>query len=78
MPAELTDELKYDLSPISMVSAAANPGTPIAVIDFSPEEIGLAANNGFIPVTLGPNRLRTETAGIVACSTAFLCNEVMG
>jgi len=44
VPAELTDELKYDLSPISMVSAAANPGTPIAVIDFSPEEIVLGEN----------------------------------
>lgn len=62
---------------------AVIPGSDVTVLigpegDFSPDEIGLAANNGFIPVTLGPNRLRTETAGIVACSTAFLCNEVMG
>lgn len=35
--------------------------------DFSPLEIELATNHGFIPVSLGNNRLRTETAGIVAC-----------
>jgi 16S rRNA (uracil1498-N3)-methyltransferase len=36
--------------------------------DFTPEEIRLAKNNDFIPVSLGANRLRTETAGIVACA----------
>ncbi len=35
--------------------------------DFSPQEISLAETAGFIPVSLGSNRLRTETAGIVAC-----------
>ncbi|MBN1183329.1 MAG: 16S rRNA (uracil(1498)-N(3))-methyltransferase [Bacteroidales bacterium] len=35
--------------------------------DFTPEEVQLAVANGFIPVSLGNNRLRTETAGIVAC-----------
>lgn len=35
--------------------------------DFSPDEIDLAVKNSFLPVTLGNNRLRTETAGIVAC-----------
>lgn len=35
--------------------------------DFSQEEIDLAFNNGFIPVSLGKSRLRTETAGVVAC-----------
>jgi 16S rRNA (uracil1498-N3)-methyltransferase len=43
--------------------------------DFSPEEIKLASDNNFIPVTLGPNRLRTETAGVVACHTVTLLNE---
>jgi len=36
--------------------------------DFSPNEIELALNNSFTPVSLGDNRLRTETAGIVACT----------
>lgn len=34
--------------------------------DFSPEEIEMALNNNYQPVSLGKNRLRTETAGIVA------------
>lgn len=34
--------------------------------DFTHEEIMLAKQNGFIPVTLGQTRLRTETAGITA------------
>lgn len=36
--------------------------------DFTPEETDLAFQKGFQPVTLGENRLRTETAGIVACT----------
>jgi 16S rRNA (uracil1498-N3)-methyltransferase len=36
--------------------------------DFSPEEITLAQENGCVPITLGAARLRTETAGIFACS----------
>jgi 16S rRNA (uracil1498-N3)-methyltransferase len=44
--------------------------------DFSPEEIKLAINHQFVPVTLGSNRLRTETAGIVACHTVNLLNEM--
>ena len=40
--------------------------------DFSPEEIILAKKNQFIPISLGESRLRTETAGIVACHTINL------
>lgn len=36
--------------------------------DFTPEEIVLAKQQGFTPVTLGSTRLRTETAGIVAAA----------
>lgn len=36
--------------------------------DFSPEEIGKCLAQGAIPVTLGPNRLRTETAAVYACT----------
>jgi len=35
--------------------------------DFSPEEVELSVINNIIPVSLGTSRLRTETAGIVAC-----------
>lgn len=36
--------------------------------DFTPEEIDAAAAAGFIEVDLGPNRLRTETAGVYCAS----------
>lgn len=34
--------------------------------DFTPEEINAATERGFIPVSLGNTRLRTETAGVAA------------
>ena len=34
--------------------------------DFSPEEVAMAREAGFVPVTLGESRLRTETAGLMA------------
>jgi 16S rRNA (uracil1498-N3)-methyltransferase len=43
--------------------------------DFSKQEVDLAIINGFEPVSLGNSRLRTETAGIVACHTINLINE---
>lgn len=43
--------------------------------DFTSEEIDLALKNNFIPVSLGKSRLRTETAGLIACHTLNLINE---
>lgn len=43
--------------------------------DFSPDEVKLAIDNGFEPITFGKSRLRTETAGVVACTTFNLLNE---
>lgn len=40
--------------------------------DFSPEELSRAVDNNFTPLSLGNYRLRTETAGIVACSAVSL------
>lgn len=56
------------------------PGNKILLLigpegDFDPSEIKFALGNGFMPVSLGDSRLRTETAGIVACQTVFLVNE---
>ena len=42
--------------------------------DFSPEEVNTAIKNGYQPVSLGDSRLRTETAGVVACCTVAFCN----
>lgn len=43
--------------------------------DFSTDEIKNALAHNFKPISLGENRLRTETAGIVACHTIQLLNE---
>ena len=53
---------------------AYKPGSNALILigpegDFSPEEVQLALAEGFIPVTLGESRLRTETAAMAA--TAF-------
>jgi 16S rRNA (uracil1498-N3)-methyltransferase len=43
--------------------------------DFSPDEVELAKKNGYSDVHLGRSRLRTETAGIVACHTVNLLKD---
>jgi 16S rRNA (uracil1498-N3)-methyltransferase len=40
--------------------------------DFSKDEIEASLARGFKPVSLGPNRLRTETAAVAACHSAIL------
>ena len=40
--------------------------------DFSPEEAKLAVENGYIPIHLGPSRLRTETAAVTAAEAVYL------
>lgn len=43
--------------------------------DFSDEELKAALDRDFRKVGLGPSRLRTETAALVACHTLNLVNE---
>jgi 16S rRNA (uracil1498-N3)-methyltransferase len=43
--------------------------------DFSPEEVEKALSNYFSPISLGNSRLRTETAGIIACATVQFINQ---
>lgn len=43
--------------------------------DFSKKEMNKAFLHGFEPVSLGPSRLRTETAAIVACHIINIANE---
>ena len=45
--------------------------------DFSAQEIQIAEEKGLKPITFGESRLRTETAGIVACNTVSLLNEIL-
>ena len=44
--------------------------------DFSPEEVQAALASGFIPVTLGESRLRTETAAVMACATIHTLDQL--
>lgn len=42
--------------------------------DFRADELELAISNGFLKASLGPTRLRTETAALTACQTLNLIN----
>lgn len=44
--------------------------------DFSPAEVELALAHGFRPISLGDNRLRTETAALFAASTVHVINQL--
>lgn len=44
--------------------------------DFSQDEVELALSEQFQAVSLGNSRLRTETAGVVACHTVVLINDL--
>lgn len=57
------------------------PGSDVLVMigpegDFSEKEVAMALEAGFVPVSLGESRLRTETAGVVACHTIQLINQL--
>ncbi len=61
-----------DGEPRQYISEIAKPGQQYLILigpegDFSPNEIQLALQNDFKPLTLGNTRLRTETAGLAAC-----------
>lgn len=61
------------------ISDAFAPAEDILILtgpegDFTPEEIRKAINEGYVPVHMGPARLRTETAGIAACCSVYLAN----
>ena len=62
------------------LASAIQPGKKVLIMigpegDFSEQEVETAIQLGFQPVGLGRSRLRTETAGVVACHTAVLLNE---
>ena len=62
------------------LATALQPGQDAVVLigpegDFSEEEIALALDCGFQPVSLGPSRLRTETAALYAVTAFNLIND---
>jgi 16S rRNA (uracil1498-N3)-methyltransferase len=65
-PAELYSVYRKDAKALILIGPEG---------DFSPEEVDLAKKQGYEPISLGKSRLRTETAGIVACHTINLVNS---
>ena len=62
-------ELKNELKANNSVAVIIGPEG-----DFTETEIEQAFQKGFVPVSLGPYRLRTETAALAACHTLNLLN----
>lgn len=62
-----------------LLSKVCKPNAAVLVLigpegDFSAEEVRLAKNEGFIPISLGKKRLRTETAALAACFAVHAAN----
>lgn len=70
-----------DDQPRQLLSHLIHKATPVRILigpegDFSPEEVELALQNGYQPVSLGDQRLRTETAALASVHTVHLINEL--
>lgn len=84
--SECTAEQRFiahcdDMSERHLLSRSYRPATSAAVMigpegDFSPAEVDAALTSGWMPVTLGDNRLRTETAALVACDTFHIIDQI--
>lgn len=62
-----------------LLKNSAEPNSDYLVLigpegDFSPRELSMAVENKYTKVSLGQSRLRTETAGIVACHVLHILN----
>ena len=62
-----------------LASLASGSGSSLTLVgpegDFTNAELTAALDSGFQKVSLGPHRLRTETAALVACHTFNLINQ---
>jgi 16S rRNA (uracil1498-N3)-methyltransferase len=68
-----------DASNPDQLKSLAKPNQSYLVLigpegDFNKDEIQLASEHGFKKVSLGPNRLRTETAALTACQILNFIN----
>ena len=64
-----------------LLSCEIKPATDVRILigpegDFSDEEVSLALSCGYVPVSLGNERLRTETASLAAVHTVHVINEL--
>jgi 16S rRNA (uracil1498-N3)-methyltransferase len=68
-----------DISAVPLIKALHKATDVLMLIgpegDFSQEELALAKEHGFIAVSLGQNRLRTETAALAACAVVNIFTE---
>lgn len=67
-------------TPRSLLAKAYRPGSDAVILigpegDFTPAEVDACIAAGFCPVTMGDNRLRTETAALVAVDTVHIINQ---
>jgi 16S rRNA (uracil1498-N3)-methyltransferase len=67
--------------PRQLLSHLVKKGNDVRVLigpegDFSPEEVNFAIQKGYQPVSLGEQRLRTETAALVSVHTVHMINEL--
>ena len=70
-----------EFTPRAMMAPLCRPGADTSILigpegDFSPEEISMARNCGYVPVTLGEQRLRTETAALYALATVHVAQAL--
>lgn len=77
-PQRYVAHLPDNEPPVNLAKAATPGGSSVVLIgpegDFSDVELQQAADAGFRMVTLGANRLRTETAALTACQLLNFIN----
>ncbi|MGE0078726.1 MAG: 16S rRNA (uracil(1498)-N(3))-methyltransferase [Bacteroidales bacterium] len=61
----LKDQVKHNSKVIILIGPEG---------DFTPNEVDISLSKGYHEISLGTSRLRTETAGMVACHTINLIN----
>jgi 16S rRNA (uracil1498-N3)-methyltransferase len=77
---EIPENVQYSFSHKKLLKNEIVPSKDVLILigpegDFSIDEVTKAISLGFVPVSLGESRLRTETAGVVACHTVSLLNQ---
>ncbi len=64
-----------------LLAATCLPARPVRLLigpegDFTAREIEACLAAGYTAVTMGDNRLRTETAALVGCDTVHIVNQL--
>lgn len=68
-------------TPRELLSHKYKPNRDVNILigpegDFSHEEIAMLLKEDYVPVTMGDNRLRTETAALVGVTTCHIINQL--